>query len=160
MGSRIIVLWTGHFNTPRDFYTFSQGVFYLSKNTPNRCFTTLWSYYHCNCGDLWWSTLLLYNMPKRSILKPHDPDEMATSSNHNDKKTVRWGEMVVFEFPNMLGDNPAVSGGVPLTIAWNHVNVSTVTVEYNEFLRVKQPRRKRKDLVLSSAQRDTVSIFS
>lgn len=98
-------------------------------------------------------------MPKRSILKPHDPDEMATSSNHNDKKTVRWGEMVVFEFPNMLGDNPAVSGGVPLTIAWNHVNVSTVTVEYNEFLRVKQPRRKRKDLVLSSAQRDTVSNF-
>jgi hypothetical protein len=77
-------------------------------------------------------------------------------SRQNTTKTVRWGEMIVFEFPNMIGDNPAVSGGVPLTIAWNHVTVNSLTVEYNEFLRLKQPRRKRKDLVLTSAQRDTV----
>jgi hypothetical protein len=98
------------------------------------------------------------NMPKRSILKLHySDDKEAISSRQSVKKNVRWGEMVVFEFPNMLGDNPAVSGGAPLTIAWNHVTVNTLTVEYNEFLRLKQPRRKRKDLVISSAQRDTVS---
>lgn len=100
-------------------------------------------------------------MPKRSILKPHNPDDkddtMVVSSTQGNKKNVRWGEMIIYEFPNMLGDNPAVSGGVPLTIAWNHVTVNNLTVEYNEFLRLKQPRRKRKDLVLTSAQRDTVS---
>ena len=91
-----------------------------------------------------WNSSPTSSMPKRNIQKPP-------------KKNVRWGEVVVYEFPNILGDNPAVSGGVPLTIAWKHVAVNTHSVDYNDFLRLEKPRRKRKDLVLSSAQRDTVS---
>jgi hypothetical protein len=98
------------------------------------------------------------SIPRKSILKSQQTvDTTVVISKLNTKKKVCWGEMVVFEFPNMIGDNPAVSGGVPLTIAWNHVTVNTLTIDYNEFLRQKQPRRKRKDLVLSAAQRDTVS---
>lgn len=99
------------------------------------------------------------NMATKSILKPNPPEErMVIPSTNNVKKNVHWGDMTVFEFPNQLGDNPAVSGGAPLTIGWNHENVNVVTIEYNEFIRSKQPRRKRKDLMLSSAQRDTVSL--
>jgi hypothetical protein len=84
---------------------------------------------------------------------------MVMPSSKNARKNVRWGDMIIFEFPNQLGDNPAVSGGAPLTIGWNHDTVNSVTIEYNEFIRLKKPRRRRKDLMLSSAQRDTVSIL-
>ena len=82
---------------------------------------------------------------------------MIITPKHSVKKNVHWGDLIVFEFPNQLGDNPAVSGGAPLTIGWNHVAVNVVTIEYNEYMRFNTPRRKRKDLMLSSAQRDTVS---
>jgi hypothetical protein len=85
--------------------------------------------------------------------------ETVTVSVKNTKRNVCWGEVIVYEFPNLLGDNPAVSEGAPLTIGWKHENVKVVTVEYNEFLRQKRPRRRRKDMIISSAQRDTVSFF-
>ena len=101
-------------------------------------------------------------MTTKSILKPISPEErivIPVSSTKKARKKVNWGELIIFEFPNQLGDNPAVSGGAPLTIGWNHETVNVVTIEFNEFIRLKQPRRKRKDLMLSSAQRDTVSLL-
>lgn len=93
---------------------------------------------------------------KSDSLKP----EMGLVSKHRRKKTVRWGDLIVYEFPNILGDNPAVSdAGAPLTIAWTHESVNVFTVDYNEFLRQKRPRRRRKDLIITGAQRDTVSLY-
>ena len=100
---------------------------------------------------------------RRRTLKPGDIDatmamtaSMVISSKKDSKKKISWGEIIVFEFPNMLGDNPAVSGGSPITIGWKHDTVDVFTVEYREYAKLKKPRRKRKDLVLSSAQRDKV----
>jgi hypothetical protein len=99
-------------------------------------------------------------MPKGNTLnsKSIDAELVVSRKGGSTKKYVSWGDMVVYEFPSILGDNPAVSDGAPLTIGWNHENVSVTTIEYNEFLREKRPRRRRKDMILSSAQRDTVSI--
>jgi len=90
----------------------------------------------------------------KSILKPDTGiDTVATGGSSKD---ICWGDIVIFEFPNILGDNPGVSEGAPLTIGWKHESESIVAVEYYEFLRQNHPRRRRKDLVLSSGQRDTL----
>jgi len=98
------------------------------------------------------------NMVAKSILKGEiiDAESSAVSAKFSRKK-VNFGDITVFEFPNLLGDNPAVTDGAPLTIAWKHVNVNVFTIEYNEFVKQKRPRRRKKDMILSSAQRDTVS---
>jgi hypothetical protein len=94
---------------------------------------------------------------KQSLKQELVESRLDAPCNRHDKKIVSWGNIIVFEFPNLLGDNPAVSGGAPLTIGWNHDSVNVVTIEYYEFMRLKRPRRRRKDMILSSAQRDTVS---
>lgn len=71
------------------------------------------------------------------------------------RRSVCWGKMVIMEFPNMLGDNPGVSEGAPLTIGWKHSSKSAVDIDYYEYMRLTQPRRRRKDLVMKSAERDT-----
>lgn len=71
------------------------------------------------------------------------------------KKKVCWGALIIMEFPNILGDNAGVSEGVPLSIGWKYNSKSTVDIDYYEFLRVTHPRRRRKDLVMKSAERDT-----
>jgi hypothetical protein len=70
-------------------------------------------------------------------------------------KRVCWGDLEILEFPNMLGDNPGVSEGAPLTINWQHESREVVAIEYYEYLRQNRPRRRRKDLVMNSASRDT-----
>jgi hypothetical protein len=71
------------------------------------------------------------------------------------RRGVCWGEIVILEFPNILGDNPGVSDGVPITIGWKHNSKNTVDIDYYEFLRQSHPRRKRKELAMKSAERDT-----
>lgn len=107
-------------------------------------------------------------MTNRSILKSDSinnndagsQDEQETTSNHSSSdgggKEVRWGDITLYEFPNLLGDNPAVSEGAPLTIGWKHTSVVVVAVEYHEFMKQSQPVRRRKDLIMSGGARDTL----
>lgn len=70
---------------------------------------------------------------------------------------VCWGDVEIYEFPNVLGDNPAVSEGAPLTIGWKHTKKETIDIEYYEYLRIQlKPRKRRKDLLLSGPARDTL----
>jgi hypothetical protein len=69
---------------------------------------------------------------------------------------VSWGDLVIMEFPNILGDNPGVSEGAPLTIGWKYDSMNTVAIDYYDFLRQSNPRRRRKELVMKSAERDTL----
>jgi hypothetical protein len=96
-------------------------------------------------------------MTQRSALKRESTDSQAASSSDSDTmKQVRWGDLTVYEFPNLLGDNPAVSEGAPLTIGWKHSSVVVVAIEYHEYLRQSRPHRRRKDMIMSSASRDTL----
>ena len=98
-------------------------------------------------------------MPKRSksILK-HEGSESSEDKNkeHHHNREVCFGDLEIYEFPNILGDNPGVSEGAPLSIGWKHESKNIVGVDYYEFLRQNRPRRKRKELVIQSAARDTL----
>lgn len=93
-------------------------------------------------------------MSTRSILKNGDAIEEPVVSGR--KKRVYWGDLTVYEFPNLLGDNPAVSEGVPLTIGWEHEEMNVVAIDYYEYMRQSRPRRRRKDMIISSGARDTL----
>lgn len=86
-------------------------------------------------------------------------DDRTSSSkkkSHKKNKEVAFSDLIIFEFPNLLGDNPGVSEGAPLTIGWKHVTKNVVAVDYYEYLRQSRPRRKRRELVIPSAARDTL----
>lgn len=89
----------------------------------------------------------------RSILKAEGSDS-SLKANEGDKE-VCFGDLVIYEFPNILGDNPAVSEGAPLTIGWKHDSKNVLGVDYYEYLRQSRPRRRRKELIVASAARDT-----
>jgi hypothetical protein len=95
-------------------------------------------------------------MTQRSAIKRESNSHEANSSDSDTVKQVRWGDLTVYEFPNLLGDNPAVSEGAPLTIGWKHSSVVVVAIEYHEYLRQNRPLRRRKDMIMSSASRDTL----
>lgn len=95
-------------------------------------------------------------VPEKSILKKENSATSASLSSSTDKsKSVFFGDICIYEFPNKLGDNPGVSEGAPLTIGWKHESKNVVAVDYYEFMRQSKPRRKRKDLIVPSAARDT-----
>jgi hypothetical protein len=97
--------------------------------------------------------------PRKSILKREGGTLERSSSfsriGLDEDRELCWGDLVIYEFPNILGDNPGVSEGAPLTIAWKHENKSTIGLDYYEYLRQNRPRRKRKELIMPSAARDT-----
>lgn len=89
---------------------------------------------------------------------PEQPLERRTNrsnSGRTKRKSVCWGSLTFYVFPNILGDNPAVSDGAPLTIGWKHESKSQLAIDYYEFLRDSRPRRRRKDLLIPSTLRDT-----
>jgi hypothetical protein len=92
---------------------------------------------------------------RKSIMK-REGEPKKQESSRSDLKGVYWGDLEIFEFPNMLGDNPGVSEGAPLTIGWKHESRDVVGIEYYEYFRQTRPRRRRKDLIMSSAARDTL----
>lgn len=70
---------------------------------------------------------------------------------------VSWGDIVIYEFPNILGDHPGRSGkGSALTIDWNHERCSTVAIDFYEYYRQSNPRRSRKELFIPDVLRDTL----
>ena len=72
------------------------------------------------------------------------------------EKQVGWGSLVIYEFPNVLGDNPSVTSGPPLMIDWEHKHKNTVGIESHERFRLKTPRRTRRDLMVSGVERSTL----
>lgn len=57
----------------------------------------------------------------------------------NTKKTVRFDTVTVHEHPIIIGCNPAVTSGVPITIAWNSVSSRKIP-----FLEFEFDRRKKR----------------
>ena len=89
---------------------------------------------------------------RKSCLKAEGSSSLSTALSST---SVCFGDLTIYEFKNVLGDNPAVSEGAPLTIGWKHETMNVIALDYYEFLRNQRPRRRRKDLVIPSTSRDT-----
>jgi hypothetical protein len=61
------------------------------------------------------------------------------SSTKSSNKTVTFSSVTIHEHPTLVGCNPAVSAGVPLTIDWQAVSSSEMSVD--EFESYRAPRR-------------------
>ena len=90
----------------------------------------------------------------KSILK--DSSNATASSYSSARKEVAWGELTTWEFPNILGDNPSVTEGVPLSIGWKPLRQEKVGIDYYEYLRRSNTRRTRKELVQDSGVRGSL----
>ena len=72
------------------------------------------------------------------------------------RKQVGWGSLVIYEFPNVLGDNPGVTSGPPVMIDWEHKKINVVGIETHELFRRKNPRRERRELAVPGGERSTL----
>lgn len=87
----------------------------------------------------------------RSILKTANE---TSSSLSQVKKNVKFHVVNIWEFPLVMGDNPACSAGVPITLAQEPISEMTVDVDMYEAIR-KTKRRKGKR-VMSVEERATI----
>lgn len=94
-------------------------------------------------------------MRRSSLRRERTPAEEPSDQSFLSQKYLCWGDITIYEFPNILGDNPAVSNGSPLSIAWKHDSVNVVDVNLYEFFRQGNPRRRKKDLVMKAGERDS-----
>jgi len=84
----------------------------------------------------------------------NDITESKTDSESDDfcLKKVYFDRICIREYPIILGDNPAVSDGVPVTIGWDCLDEYNVSLSVYEY--TKGPmRRTRKKLMISSKKR-------
>jgi hypothetical protein len=61
-----------------------------------------------------------------------------TTTTTKTKKVVRFDTVLVHEHPIIVGCNPAVSSGVPITIAWNSISSRKISINKFEFDRCKE----------------------
>ncbi len=97
--------------------------------------------------DLTWSSRTRYcndprAMGKKPCLKVKTNEEslksigLCTGVEAGNNLSVRFGDVEVRSHEIILGDNPAVSKGPPLTIEWAHYSSTICTVERFEEVRV------------------------
>lgn len=86
--------------------------------------------------------------PAKSCMKR----ERSPSQEFQLKKVI-FDDVEIREYPHILGDNPAVSEGVPLTIGWKPINSYSIDIDLFESMRCPIRRRGRKQLLISSMRR-------
>jgi hypothetical protein len=75
-------------------------------------------------------------------------------------KSVSFGVITILEFPIVLGENPAVSGGAPIELGWTLVKVYTRELQLYEYLRSDLRSRGRKNLTIPVADRTQLLLDS
>jgi len=68
-----------------------------------------------------------------------------------EKTSVSFGKVVFHEFGAVLGDNPAVSCGVPISLGPELKR--TEVMDMDEFENSRIPRRSGKELIIDEASR-------
>lgn len=72
--------------------------------------------------------------------------------DHVGQDAVRFHQIEIIELPIILGDNPSVAKGPPLTVGWDALRRSTFTIDFYETHRPKR-RPTRKELLISASGR-------
>jgi hypothetical protein len=57
---------------------------------------------------------------RTNIEKPKSILRKTSTGSSDKKKELSFSSIAIREYPVLIGDNPSVGGGVPLTIGWNH----------------------------------------
>ena len=72
-----------------------------------------------------------------------------TPKTKNMKKQVGFSTIEIIELPVILGDNPSVSSGAPLTIGWK----AQKRIRFQlDFFETHRPKRRSKDKLRMSAE--------
>ena len=58
--------------------------------------------------------------------------------------SLRFGTVTIREYPMVVGDNPSVTKGVPVTIAWEHLSEVSIDCIKYETVRIKNSEKGRK----------------
>ncbi len=84
-------------------------------------------------------------VPKKSILK-------TSNGNRNIRKNtkVQFSNTHIRTFPQVLGDHPYCSSGLPICLGWQHCSEQTISVDEMEDSRIPS---KRKELRLDETRR-------
>jgi hypothetical protein len=72
-----------------------------------------------------------------------------TGSSSSLKRTVSFSSLEVREFSIALSDHPSCSYGPPIQLGWDYRQKKAVQVEDYEEAKLQQPRRSRRNMVLS-----------
>ena len=91
------------------------------------------------------SPVVSKNRTLKGILKYGDAKRSA------EMKKVQFGDLVITEFPIILGDNPAVTMGAPITIDWTPQG--EISYKINVYESIRGTRRRRRKLLISVSNR-------
>lgn len=81
----------------------------------------------------------------KSILK--------SDSSKRNNKTVKFKNAQIRTFPQVLGDHPCCSTGLPISLAWMHSSEHTISIDAHEQIKMNSPRRSRRELRLNDSRR-------
>ena len=84
------------------------------------------------------------------------PEEVLNQSLSSSTRVskIGFGEVTVREYPIIVGENPGVVKGVPITIGWDHLDESNHSVEDYEQARASQRKKVQEEgLKLNPVQR-------
>ena len=73
--------------------------------------------------------------------------------HHSSSSHIRWSTVEIREYAIILGDNPSVIRGVPLTMDWTPL--SSISVELEDYERLKpHPPRRPEEMLRNASQRE------
>ena len=88
---------------------------------------------------------------RRSCLRPETESYYDRPKTAKSKRNIHFGEVLVRDYGMILGDNPCVSYGPPVTIDWDYVEYGALPVDEYEFHR--PPRRGLREMGMNYYQR-------
>lgn len=103
--------------------------------------------------------------PKKSILKSvssisessHGAGSYFTASNHSKESKLSFSSISVRVYPVLIGDNPSVTEGVPLTIGWEPSAEESFAVEEYESSHKAEPVSSLQEMKFTEQQRAQIA---
>lgn len=88
---------------------------------------------------------------RRGCLRPQTTSYYDRPKTEKSKRKIHFGEVLIREYEMILGDNPCVTYGPPVTIDWDYVEYNALPVNEYEFHR--PPRRSLREMGMNYYRR-------